>query len=148
MESTELISKKSPEETRISLGQMSNINLLWLRDFDRLAIYTRLSQKFCNICIHASFWNKLQELGGRGYQSDATPSISSELCSLGSLLFSDPWLTSCTLNTSITKRRWKLQWRSSSPRRTRTSINVGSKNWQKGGFRQCNMMASTLNAWL
>ena len=27
-------------------------------------IYTRVNQKFCKICLHARFWNKLLELEG------------------------------------------------------------------------------------
>ena len=49
----------------------------------------------------------------------------------------------CTLTT---KKRWKLQWKSSLPQRTRIGINMRSKYWQKGHFRWCNIMASTLNA--
>ena len=34
------------------------------------------------------------------------------------------------------KCRWKLQWRSSLPQEMTTGISMGSKNWQKGAFRQ------------
>ena len=48
----------------------------------------------------------------------------------------DSWLTSCSYNTSITKRGWKLQERSSLSWRTRTSISIISKNWLKDGETQ------------
>ena len=57
----------------------------------------------------------------------------------------NPWLTSCTDDTSTNKWLWKLQWKSCLLQGTRTGINMESKNWPQGCFRQCNMMAFTLN---
>ena len=46
---------------------------------------TRVSQKFCNICICASFWNKLREL--EGIQLMLQPADCLELVSSGYYLF-------------------------------------------------------------
>ena len=52
---------------------------------------------------------------------------------------SNPWLTSSTHEASATKRKGKLQWRSSSPWKIRTSNSAKSKNLQKDGFRWRNV---------
>ena len=101
-----------------------------------LFIFISVSQKLWNINLRNSFRNKLQQLERIELMSHLALSVD--------LIPSDYDL----FWSLTTKRRRKLPWKSSLTWRIRTGFSVQSKSWQKGGFRRCNTMASTLNVWL
>ena len=94
-------------------------------------INIRMSQKFCNICMPASFRNKLQELEWL------------ELMLHCIITYSNPWLT-CVHKFQPSRGSVSFSEQVLCFKGKELVTVWNQKNWGKDGFRQCNMMASTL----
>ena len=105
----------------------------------RIFLYIN-SKKFCNICIHASFWNKLQELKGNWTDVHIYHMVWMQF----------PWIivliygSLCVLVARLQQPRCGRSF--SEELLCLKLVSVRSKNWQKGDLRWCNMVVSPLNA--
>ena len=87
--------------------------------------------------------NKLQEL--EGIKLMPHPTFSPDLAPSDYYLFQSLAHFLHLLTVQQPRGDRNLTKKSSLLQRKRTGNNVGSKNWQKGGFKQCYMMTCTLN---